>query len=352
MFLGFGAFNYFSNIRKDEIASKAAMIKNKKSTEELMSKMKKMLEEQNLKAKYEKIEKKQKKKIKKKKDNNKPIIKKSKKSIPRKIKKKKVIFNEELTLNNLEKKELIQNNLSEIHDYQKSLKYHKVRNIPIKKSVEYAGKPKLAIIIDDVSFLNQVRLIEKIPFKVTPSFFPPTKFHPNTVELSNRFRFAMIHLPLEAVGFIHPEPKTLLVGDSKNTILNRIKQIKKEFPKIHYYNNHTGSKFTSNLKAMQILLSIMKREKIHFLDSRTTAETKAGIVSSKLHVKLLSRDVFLDNIAKPKDIINQLKKAVIIAKRQGYAIAIGHPHPNTLKTLIGAKPYLKGVKLVYVDELE
>jgi len=347
LFLGFSAYNYFINIQQKQRVSKMIEIKNQKQTKELMSKMRKMLEEQNFKSKSNIVEKKIDKK------NRQKIEKKqTKKIIPKKIEKKQVVFNEEITLKKkIKTKKLAKHNLSEINDYKNSLKYSKKEKVVEKKSFKYKGKPKLAIIIDDVSFLNEVKSIKQIPFKVTPSFFPPTKFHPDTINLSNEFKFAMIHLPLEAMGFTHPEPRTLHANDSKSVIKKRIIQIKKEFPKIKYYNNHTGSKFTSNLRAMQDLISIMKNENLHFIDSRTTAQTKAAIVSKNLHVKLLSRDVFLDNIAKPKNIIKQLKKAVQIAKRKGYAIAIGHPHPNTLKTLIGAKKYLKNVNLVYINEL-
>ncbi len=102
---------------------------------------------------------------------------------------------------------------------------------------------------------------------------------------------------------------------------------------------------------MRKLLKILKKQNIHFIDSRTTADTKAGIVSKELHVRLLSRDVFLDNSIKKSDIISQLKRAINIAKKTGYAIAIGHPHKNTLNVLIHAKRYLKGIKLVYVNQL-
>lgn len=362
LFLGFSAYNYFINIQQKQRVSKTVEIKNQRATKELMSKMENMLEEQNFKYKSNIVEKKldkktAQKKIKKiiqkqPKNTLKTDKKQPKKIIPKQIKKKKVIFNKEITLKKQDKtKKLAKNNLSEINDYESSLKYSKKEKVAERKSFKYKGEPKLAIIIDDVSFLSEVKRIKQIPFKVTPSFFPPTKFHPDTIKLSNDFKFAMIHLPLEAMGFMHPEAETLHANDSKSVIKKRIMQIKKEFPKITYYNNHTGSKFTSNLRAMQYLISIMKNENLHFVDSRTTAQTKAGIVSKNLHVRLLSRDVFLDNIAKPKNIIIQLKKAVQIAKRKGYAIAIGHPHPNTLKTLIGAKKYLKNVKLVYVNEL-
>ncbi len=332
-FFVFGAYRYYENLTNSSNHTKVS-VENEKSTKELMAKMKKMLEEEKVRVSRDLAKKKEKKK---KKEKNK---KKKKIKIP-KIKVKKTV----------EKKEIKQNYLSEINDFKKSLKYTKKIINKKKKAVKYKGLPRLAIIIDDVSFLNQVKMMKKIPYKINPSFFPPSKRHPDTVGFSKKFKFAMIHIPLEALNYSHGEADTLLASDSTAVIRKRVLQIKREFPQIKYYNNHTGSKFTSNLSAMRKLLRVMKNQKLHFIDSRTTAATKAGIVSKELHVKLLSRDIFLDNSIKKADIIAQLKRAVKIAKKTGYAIAIGHPHSNTLSVLIHAKPYLKGVRLVYVNQL-
>ncbi len=242
--------------------------------------------------------------------------------------------------------------LSEVQDYKNSIAKNKPK-IPlhVEKKKDYEGKPKLAIIIDDVAFAHQTRLIKKIPFKVSPSFFPPTKRHPDTVELSHGFKFMMIHLPTQAQSYGRPEPETLNIGDSLSTIRKRISKIKQWFPNIKYYNNHTGSKFTADYTSVDRLMRVMREENLHFVDSRTTAKTKAPEIAKKYGLKLYSRDVFIDNDIDKNLIKKQLKKAVSIAKRRGYAVAIGHPHENTLKVLIGAKELLKDVELVYLKDL-
>jgi polysaccharide deacetylase 2 family uncharacterized protein YibQ len=47
----------------------------------------------------------------------------------------------------------------------------------------------------------------------------------------------------------------------------------------------------------------------------------------------------------------QLQKAVNMAKKRGYAIAIGHPHKVTMKALTSAADIFNDVELVYIDEL-
>ena len=240
---------------------------------------------------------------------------------------------------------------TEAIDYEKSLKVTKKQIEPQKEKGIFSGRPKLAIIIDDVSFLHQVKAIKAIPYNVTPSFLPPTKRHPASHKLADDFSFHMVHLPLEALSHNSPEVNTLKVGVGYKEIKKHIVQIKGQFPKAQYYNNHTGSRFTADAKSMDLLFRVIKEEGLTFVDSRTTADTQAGIMAKKYGTKLFSRDVFLDNSYEPLAIREKLKEAVEIAKRVGVAIAICHPHKNTLDVLARAKPILKDVDVVYLKDL-
>jgi polysaccharide deacetylase 2 family uncharacterized protein YibQ len=226
---------------------------------------------------------------------------------------------------------------------------------PLKKKntqpLHQTKKPQLAIIFDDVSFPSQVRAIRALGLKVTMSFFPPSPIHPHTPELAKKQKFYMIHLPMEAMNFHKEEPFTLRVTDSQATIQKRIAKIKKLFPKVHYINNHTGSKFTANTQAVERLVRVLDKYNIKFIDSRTTANTKVPVVMKKYHHKYLVRDVFLDHAGDIASIKKQIRLAVKIAKKYGHAIAIGHPHPNTLKALAASKNILQSVELVYVNQL-
>ncbi|MBL0686413.1 MAG: divergent polysaccharide deacetylase family protein [Sulfurospirillum sp.] len=321
VFIAIYGVNYFQLIKSQKI--------DKKTTEILISKMKQMLDD----------------------EKNTPYAP-SRYFQPKEYKKLPPVV--VMDQKEAEKKVEKEVHLSEIKDYKTSLKIEDKKpkkKLHVDKKTLYSGKPKLAIIIDDVAYAHQVRLIKKIPYKITPSFFPPTKRHPDTVALSKKFNFTMIHLPTEALNFGSPEPKTLKVGDTTEQIRERIRQIKKWFPSIKYYNNHTGSKFTADLQSMDRLIKVMKSENIHFVDSRTTAKTKAPEISKKYGLKLYSRDIFLDNSIEKKLIKKQLRKAIRIAKKKGSAIAIGHPHKNTLEVLINAKHMLRDVELVYIKDL-
>ena len=243
--------------------------------------------------------------------------------------------------------------MSEIKDYmQNKIKETKEKIVSYKKDKNVSKKPKLAIIIDDVAFGYQVNELKSLGLTINLSFFPPNSRHPNTPKLAKNFNFYMIHLPLEAKNFKSPESDTLTTDSSIEDIENRIKKIRELFPNARFINNHTGSKFTSDYESMKKLITVLNRYNFRFLDSRTTPQTKVQQVEKSFGKKYIARDIFLDNEQNVDYIKNQLKKAVLIAKRRGYAVAIGHPHPKTIEALRESKDILKDVELVYINELD
>jgi polysaccharide deacetylase 2 family uncharacterized protein YibQ len=242
----------------------------------------------------------------------------------------------------------IENNNSQKTIINKTIEPKAKKNKPVLVS----NKPKLAILIDDVASKHQLNKVNKLPFKASVAFLPPTSAHKQSAIIAQNQEGAIIHLPLEASSKKFEEKNTLYITDSLATIDARIKYIKKIYPNIKYINNHTGSKFTSNLQAMDKLAKTLKKYDYYFLDSRTIANTKIKQVAKKYDLPYLSRDIFLDNTKKKSYIKKQLKKAVRIAKTTGSAIAIGHPYPITFETLNEVQNIIKDVDLVYIHELK
>jgi len=223
---------------------------------------------------------------------------------------------------------------------------------PQKRAIQHnVKKPKLAIIIDDVCTRTQIRRIHNLGILVNISFLPPSKTRPNSAKLAKKEPVYMVHLPMEAMHFNKEEPFTLHVHDSQNVIKKRIHELKKLFPRVKYINNHTGSKFTANERAMNKLIYVLNKENILFIDSRTTSKTKVKKVMQNYGLKYVARDIFLDNKQDKNYIRKQIKKAVRIAKKHGSSIAICHPHKITLQTLKDSKDLFKDIELVLVNKL-
>jgi len=270
-----------------------------------------------------------------------------KKKLPKKIEKKSV----DKRLKEVLKKETKNYTLAS-HEIENESLVNPPKPIPPKVKPSYnSQKAKLAIIIDDVSTPSQVRAIKSLGLPLTMSFLPPSTARPNSAKLAAQQSFYMVHLPMEAMHFNKEEPYTMHVHDSQQVILHRVHKIKELFPKVAYINNHTGSKFTSNEVAMHRLIVAFNQNGIHFIDSRTTAQTKAPEVLKSFGEKYVSRDIFLDHHNDKMYIKEQIKKAVAFAKSHGKAIAIGHPHKNTLEALYESKAVLKSVDLVLVNEV-
>lgn len=214
-----------------------------------------------------------------------------------------------------------------------------------------AGKPKIAIIIDDVTMQSQVDSIKTIDYTVNMAFLPPTKTHPNSAKIAQNLPFYLIHFPMEASSFKFEEEYTLHVGDSYEKIEETVRRYKTLYPNATYTNNHTGSTFTAHKESMDKLLRALKKYDFTFLDSRTTAKTVAKEYAAKHGVPFLGRNIFLDNTIAYGPILSQLKKAIDIANKTGYAIAIGHPHDTTIKVLKDSKELLKDLDVVYVNEM-
>jgi polysaccharide deacetylase 2 family uncharacterized protein YibQ len=144
--------------------------------------------------------------------------------------------------------------------------------------------------------------------------------------------------------------KTLMVDDGPRAIARRVAEIRRLFPHARFVNNHTGSVFTSNHGAMYHLYGDLKRQGFVFVDSRTSGHSVVRKVAAEYHAPYLARDVFIDNVQNRTAILRQLRKAVRIAKKRGYAIAIGHPHRATFDALRHAGGILDQVETVYLDD--
>ena len=213
-------------------------------------------------------------------------------------------------------------------------------------------KPKLVIIIDDVVSKSQKDKILNIGYPITMAFLPPNSGHKESAIIAQNLPFHMIHFPMQASkNFKNIEVNTLNISDSYETIEARVKQLRVLYPNATYTNNHTGSVFTENYEAMDKLFRALKKYNFIFVDSRTTPNSVAKELSIKYQMPYIVRDTFLDNDRSFTAIQNQLKDAIRVAKKQGFAIAIGHPYEVTFQVLKESKHLLNDVEPIFLNKL-
>lgn len=236
-------------------------------------------------------------------------------------------------------------------DTQNKVVSAKAKNANPAQLAYRGAKPKLVIIIDDVTNPKQLAAIRALPIKVTPSLFPPYTLSKSNHTLAKGLEHYIIHLPMESGKVYDRQSGTLRVSDSEETMSARAKELRKLFPTARYVNNHTGSVFTKNESAMMKLYGALRNEGFVFVDSRTAAKTTVQKIAHDFGDVYVARDVFLDNKKSIPAIHAQLKQAIKAAKKNGYTIAIGHPYDVTMRALSDTKGLLDEVEVVYIDAI-
>ncbi len=216
--------------------------------------------------------------------------------------------------------------------------------------------PQIVIIIDDIGYDKKIALAlcdldSNITFSVLP-FAPFGKII--SKQLHARGSQLMLHLPMEPVEYpeINPGPGAILSSMSPDTLLNQLKKNMKNVPYIVGVNNHMGSKITTHSDQMNQIFTILKRENLFFIDSRTAPESQCKASAKLLRLRFGQRDIFLDNFQNQEYITGQFEKLKALAIKHGSAIGIGHPYEATLHTLSRELPKLKNkIKIVRADRL-
>lgn len=196
--------------------------------------------------------------------------------------------------------------------------------------------PKLVLVIDDIGHSKELGE-EVLSLKnVTISIIPNLKYSLYFAEKGHKLgKDILVHVPME------PKDKNKY-GEDLNILktdmtLDEIKQLTEDFLKGVPYakgaNNHMGSKFTEDGEKLEAFFVVLKKKGLFFLDSRTSSESKAYEGSKRLGIKSFQRDIFLDHEVTESKISEQLDIAIKEAYAKGYAIAIGHPHRETINVL-------------------
>jgi len=209
------------------------------------------------------------------------------------------------------------------------------RQNAVPVSIDFT-RPMIAIVIDDVG-INQPRSQRAIalPGRLTIAFIPYGYNLPSLVGTARENGHeVLVHLPTEPMSpDVDPGPNALLTSLSLAEIKRRIDWNLSQFDGYVGLNNHMGSKFTAWTPGMELLIRETKARGMLFLDSITTQDSVGFRLARAVGVPNAIRDVFLDHDQRPEAIARQLRRTEGVAQSRGYAIAIGHPHDETLDEL-------------------
>lgn len=203
-------------------------------------------------------------------------------------------------------------------------------------SLDPGDKPMIAIVLDDVGVAPQhAEMAIDLPSPIVLSIMTYAK---NAAALARaahaKGHEIMVHMPMQPMnGDINPGPNALTVGMDPQEIQRRMDWGLDRLAGYVGFNNHMGSRFTQDADGMRVVLAEAKRRGLLFLDSKTIAGSVGDTLAAQMGVTHIARDVFLDDDMSEAAVARQLAHAEGVARKQGYAVAIGHPHPATIAVL-------------------
>jgi polysaccharide deacetylase 2 family uncharacterized protein YibQ len=217
------------------------------------------------------------------------------------------------------------------------------------------NRPQLAIVIDDLgNDRAQASSLFRLSFPLTVSVLPHQADSGEIAEEAHRRGYqVMLHLPMTSNAGDTEEPVELHPGMASADVEKTFAAMLDTVPYAAGVNNHEGSLGTADQKLMDELMPLLHQRNLFFIDSRTTAATVAETAAHTAGVAAARRNVFLDDEQSVAAIRKQFVLAIRDAREKGSALAIGHPHPETLAVLNEMLPEAQrqGVRLVFASDL-
>lgn len=213
--------------------------------------------------------------------------------------------------------------------------------------------PAITIIIDDLGYHPQIAAgLMALPQPVTLAILPhsPTG-RELAVHATDHGHEVMLHLPMESSIGMNPGPGTLGTDMNADEFSRTLIGDLDALPGIVGVNNHMGSLLTSRRDAMGLVMrELAERGSLFFVDSRTSVVTVAEDTARLFGIPSTRRDVFLDNERTHAAIDARFDELLEKARRNGHAVAIGHPYAETLTVLRRRLSNLQGFRVISVSE--
>ena len=203
----------------------------------------------------------------------------------------------------------------------------------------------VCIIIDDFGYDYQVAAdFIALKSEITFSILPHSPFRYEIADLAHDEHMEiLLHLPMEPFNYpkADPGPGALFQSMTPDQLISQLNQNLESVPYIAGVNNHMGSKITSSEPQIHQIFSILKKNELFFIDSRTTNKSICRPAARLFKLPFAQRSVFLDNRQDEVEIQKQLIKLVEMAEKKGEAVGIGHAYQITCDVLKNQLPWIK-----------
>lgn len=218
----------------------------------------------------------------------------------------------------------------------------------------HANSSKVAIIIDDMGYRATDKYALSLPGNITYSFLPHTTYGRKlAVQANIKKHDILIHIPMESQNRKKLGPGALTSNMNEQAYTESLTKSLADIPFAIGINNHMGSYLTQLYKPMVWTMLFLKHNNLLFLDSKTSPNSQAEQAAIDYGVPVKARHIFLDNELDEEYITGQFKQMIAFSKKHEIAIAIAHPHPETIAVLTKLIPTLSShnIRLVSLSSL-
>lgn len=199
---------------------------------------------------------------------------------------------------------------------------------PQFKIPDAVGRPKLVVVLDDACHsLDKLKKYTALPMKLAIAILPglPNSRASGQIIRAASNKEAMLHQPMQSMNLkLSPGPCSIQPDMNSFEIAELVKKNLDEVGPVKGLNNHEGSLITSNVIKIGTVLDVCMERGLFFLDSFTTAESKASQAALERDFNIVKRNVFLDDIVTREEILKQFYRGIDIANKNGSVIMIGH----------------------------
>lgn len=201
----------------------------------------------------------------------------------------------------------------------------------------------IAVVIDDLgNSWSEGRRVATLPGPVACSILPHTEHSHRIADLAYAaHKEVLLHLPMQSVSDMPLGSGGITLDMTEGQIRATVADDLASIPHLAGMNNHEGSLMTQHPGDLAwVFQALHAAGPYYYVDSYTTADSVAYQIAREQGIPTARRNVFLDDVNKEDAVRAQWDRLLKLAKRNGFALAIGHPRSATLAVLEEELPKL------------